>query len=507
MTSRQLLRRCAREKPADLPLSERTKLSTSSAAKSKPPTSPSTTAISPPSASGYIAKEQIDLNGAFVSPGLIDAHVHIESSLCVPEQFAAAVLPRGITTVVTDPHEIANIAGTDGVRFMAQNAATSPLQVVVMAPSCVPATNMATSGFALTADDILALRRDGIVHGLAEVMNYPAAISGETAMLDKFAVMAARPIDGHCPNVRGHALNTYIASGVGSDHECIGVEEAKEKLARGMYILIREATNARNLDALLPLITPKNSRRICFCTDDRTPCDLLAIGSVDTMIERAIAFGIDPIDAIRMATLNTAEWFHLLKIGASIGPRIHKANFAVFEMDLKHPARPKWSSSGGQLVQAQAAKFVPTKRFHCHIPWEKINLEIPAKSARVRVISSLRDQLTTEHRTHAAKILEGNAHRRPPSRGDLLKMAVIERHKSTGNIGKGFIQGFGFRASCLPSGRNRQRSTTISTIWSPSAPTTHQCSPPPTPLPPTVADSPSPSAKPSSPISPSPSAV
>jgi adenine deaminase len=392
---------------------------------------------------GYTAKQQIDLNGAFVSPGFIDAHVHIESSLCTPNQFAAAVLPRGVTTVIADPHEIANVAGVEGIRFMALCAQSTQLDVIVMAPSCVPATNMATSGHAISADDILALRRDGIVHGLAEVMNYPAVISGDNSMLDKLTVMTARPIDGHCPNIRGKALSAYIAAGVGSDHECITLDEAKEKLARGMYILIREATNARNLDALLPLITPKNSRRICFCTDDRTPVDLLSIGSVDTMIERAIAFGIDPIDAIRMATLNTAEWFHLPKIGA-IAPG-YKANLAIFD-DLKHP-RAKMVFTHGQQFEAQKTIFKATKRFECHIPWEKISLDIPARSNCIRVIGSHRDQLTTDHRTLAPKIIEGKAV--ADVERDLLKIAVMERHKSTGNIGKGFIQGFGLRRGAI----------------------------------------------------------
>jgi len=392
---------------------------------------------------GYTAKERIDLNGAFVSPGFIDAHVHIESSLCTPNQFAAAVLPRGITTVVTDPHEIANVAGADGVRFMAHCAKSTPLQVIVMAPSCVPATNMATSGHNLTADDIALLRRGGTVYGLAEVMNYPAAITGDPEMLKKIAAMEGRSIDGHCPNVRGNSLNAYVASGVGSDHECTSLEEAKEKLARGMYILIREATNARNLDALLPLITRHNSRRICFCTDDRTPGDLLTIGSVDSMIERAIAFGIDPIDAFRMATLNTAEWFRLPKIGA-IAPG-YKANLVVFDR-LEHP-RAKIVFTNGNLLKPIAAVPTPVKLGDCQIPWDKINLEIPAKTSHIRVIGSLRDQLTTDHRTFAAKTIEGNAVADPER--DLLKMAVIERHKSTGNIGKGFIQGFGLRRGAL----------------------------------------------------------
>jgi adenine deaminase len=224
--------------------------------------------------SGYHARQVVDLRGAFVAPGLIDAHVHIESSLCVPSQFASAIVPRGVTTAVIDPHEIANVAGLDGIRFMIEAASGLPLRVVVMAPSCVPATTMATSGASLDAAALKSLLHAGSVQGLAEVMNFPDAISGAPEVTAKLRAFSGRPRDGHAPGILGKALNAYVAAGIGSDHECVGVEEAQEKLARGLYILIREATNAHNLDALLPLITPANSRRICFCTDDRQPADL-----------------------------------------------------------------------------------------------------------------------------------------------------------------------------------------------------------------------------------------
>src|SRR5436190_446838 len=242
----------------------------------------------------YRGKEELDLQGAYVAPGLIDAHVHIESSLCIPPHFASAVLPRGVTTVVTDPHEIANVAGIPGIRFMIDASRNLPLRVLFMAPSCVPATDMASSGAVLNADDLAALLADGSVHGLAEVMNFPGVINADPQVLAKLQAFAGRPRDGHCPGVQGNALNAYVASGIGSDHECVTVEEAKDKLARGLYILIREATNARNLDTLLPLITPANSGRICFCTDDRQPADLLGQGSIDYMIRRAIEKGVDP---------------------------------------------------------------------------------------------------------------------------------------------------------------------------------------------------------------------
>ena len=260
---------------------------------------------------GYSAVETVDLQGAFIAPGLIDAHVHIESSLCLPAQFAAAVVPRGVTTVAADPHEIANVAGVDGVRYMAACSKALPLQVVLMAPSAVPATHMETSGASLSAEDLAALLAEGTVHGLAELMNFPGVVYGDPDVLAKIAAFGGRPLDGHAPALSGQALNAYAAAGAGSDHECATVAEAAEKLARGLYILIREATNAKNLHELLPLVNEHNNRRICFCTDDRIPSDLIMQGSIDHILRETIAFGIEPVTAFRMATLNSAEWFGL----------------------------------------------------------------------------------------------------------------------------------------------------------------------------------------------------
>jgi adenine deaminase len=403
--------------------------------------------------SGYQARHKIDLAGSFVAPGFIDAHVHIESSLCAPAQFATAVLPRGVTSVVTDPHEIGNVAGGAGVRFMARNAAAVPLDVFIMAPSCVPATNMASTGCAMGVAELTALRQDGIAHGLAEVMNYPAVIHGDADMLAKIAAMSGRPIDGHCPGVAGKSLNAYVAAGVGSDHECIGPAEAREKLNRGMYLLIREATNARNLDALLPVITAQNSRRICFCTDDRTPGHLLTHGSVDEMVRRAIAAGLDPIEAIRMVTLNPSEWFGLGELDAIAPGR--KANLVVFD-DLRQP-RPRLVFSGGRLVArdgailpditAMAAGAATEPLGKCQVQWDRLSLDIAARSSRIRVIGSQRDQLTTEHRVMDCKAAAGRAV--ADVQHDVLKMMVIERHHNTGNIGIGFISGFGLRRGAI----------------------------------------------------------
>ena len=399
---------------------------------------------------GYEGVQSLDLRGSYVAPGLIDAHVHIESSLCTPPQFAAAVVPRGVTAVVADPHEVANVAGPAGVEFVGRAAAGLPLDVTLMAPSCVPATTMATSGGTLNAQDLKRLRDHGLVYGLGEVMNFPAVIAGDHDMLAKLAVMADRPIDGHTPAVTGKALNAYASAGIGSDHECVSPAEAREKLARGLYLLIREATNARNLDALLPVVTSANARRICFCTDDRTPSHLLKSGSVDQMVRRAIESGIDPIEAIRMATLNPAEWFGLRHIGAVAPGRA--ADLMIFD-DLQQPearlvfSRGRRVAEDDRLLDGPVAPAAPANLGRCHVNWDKVSFEMPAKSDRIRVIGALPDQLVTEHRVLPAARANGFAVA-DPSR-DLLKIAVVERHRGTGNVGLGFIQGIGVRRGAI----------------------------------------------------------
>jgi adenine deaminase len=401
---------------------------------------------------GYSGQRTVDLAGAFVTPGLIDAHVHIESSLCIPAEFARAVLPRGVTTVVADPHEIANVAGVAGIRYMAADSRGLPLGVVFMAPSCVPATAMETNGAALTAADLAPLLADGTVYGLAEVMNFPGVVAGDPAVLAKIAAFAGRVIDGHAPALHGQALAAYAAAGIGSEHECTTAAEAAAKLALGFHILIRQATNAANLQALLPAVTPANSRRFSFCTDDRVPSDLLDQGSIDYMVRAAVEFGLDPITAIRMATLNSAEWFRLADRGAVAPGR--RADLVICA-DLAN-FRPRQVYARGQLV-AEDGKLVveippgppipQAIRSSVNLGAGLPDLRIPVLASHVRAIGMLPDQLVTEERVVPTQVVDGMAVADPGR--DLLKMAVVERHKGGGAVGLGFIQGFGLRCGAI----------------------------------------------------------
>ncbi len=354
--------------------------------------------------------------------------------------------------MITDPHEIANVAGLAGVRFMAESSRDLPLHVVIMAPSCVPATGMETNGATLTADDLAALLAEGTVHGLAEMMNFPGVVAGADDVMAKITAFRGRPIDGHAPALRGKALTAYVAAGIGSEHECTTVDEAAEKLARGLYILIREATNARNLHTLLPLINERNHRRICLCTDDRIPGDLLDEGSIDYMLREAIAFGIDPITALRMATLNSAEWFGLHERGAIAPGRV--ADLVIFDDLYNFHARQVYAggrlvAQDGALIEEISAKTVIPQavRGRVNVDWAALDFRIPAQPGQVRAIVSLPDQLVTEERRVDPTVQNGEVVADPTR--DLLKMAVIDRHTGSGAMGLGLIAGIGLRHGAI----------------------------------------------------------
>jgi len=402
--------------------------------------------------SGYEASEAVDIGGRYVCPGLVASHVHIESAMLTPPQFARAVVPRGTTTAVTDPHEIANVAGVDGIQYMLDASEGLPLTVYVNLPSCVPATHMSTAGAELTADDLVALADLRRVIGLAEFMNVPGAVLGLPGAIEKLLAFQGRVIDGHAPAVSGKWLQAYVGAGPGSDHECLTADEMLEKLRLGMYVFIRESTATKNLRALVPAVTPQNSRRCALGTDDRHPADLLDEGHLDYLIRMAIAEGLDPITVIQMATLNAAEWFRLHDRGAIAPGR--RADLVVFS-DLKD-FQADMVYSGGVLVAQDGLPVgdwpVPAVddshvRDSVRVDWEQLDFTMEARAGRMRVMGVVPDQAVTEHLVEPANVVGGMATAVPER--DLIKIAVIERHNRTGRVGLGFVRGLGLERGAL----------------------------------------------------------
>ena len=402
---------------------------------------------------GYRAEKTIDLKGQYLSPGFIDGHVHIESSMVDVPEFARAVVPLGTTSVIADPHEIANVLGYEGIRYMLNASKNNPLNVFFMVPSCVPATDLETSGASLRALDIYPLLQEKWVLGLAEVMNFVGVVQGDREILDKLKIVTEKRIDGHAPGLSGIDLNAYVAAGIGSDHECTRVEEAREKLRLGMYILIREGTFIKNLRDLIPLVTPENSRRCCFCTDDRHPHDILEEGHVNFLIQTAIKMGVDPITAIRMGTLNTAEYFGLREHGG-----IKPGNYAdLVAFDNFENFRISHVIKNGELV-ARDQKPVYEKQALLHakirssmnIKWlDGDEFVIPAQGRKARIIELVEDQALTNCLVEEAPIADG--HVVSDADRDILRVFVVERHNATGNVGRGLIKGLGLKRGAIAS--------------------------------------------------------
>ena len=396
--------------------------------------------------------EAVEAGGAYLAPGFIDAHVHIESSLVAPGRFADAVLPHGTTTIVSDPHEIANVLGIQGIEWMLAASEGLDLSVLMMAPACVPASPLETAGARLTAADLVALAdRHARVLGLAEMMNYPGVLAADPDELAKLVAFAGRPIDGHAPGVVATDLQAYLAAGVASDHECLTADEAAEKVAHGMTVFLREATNARNLLDVLPAVTPANARRFAFCTDDRVPGELLDDGSIDALVRMAIGAGLDPVTAITMASLNAAEHYNLRDRGAVAPGR--RADLVLFD-DLRQP-RPHTTIAGGRVVardgervggqEAAPGGLPPTM----DVAWPD-TLSLTRAGDRVKAIGLIADQLVTT--AELRDLAPGGGGVAAPQPGDdLLRLAVIERHHGTGNVGHGFVTGFGLSAGALAS--------------------------------------------------------
>ena len=402
----------------------------------------------------YDARATVDLGGRYLCPGFIDAHVHLESSMVTVPEFARAVVPRGTTTVVADPHEMANVFGLDGVRYILETSEGLPLRVFVMVPSCVPATDMETSGARLTADDFGLLFNHTRVLGLAEMMNYPGVIHRDPDVMNKLAAAGYRPIDGHAPGVAGRDLAAYVAAGIGSDHECTQVDEAREKLALGLHIMIREGTAERNLEALLPLANARNSIHCSFCTDDRHPADLLAEGSINYLVKRAVELGLDPVTAVQMATINTARYFGLRRIGA-VAPG-YCADMLVVD-DLKSFNVAEVYSGGVKVAEhhrylAPAVASRPgALRSSVNVDWMALNFRIPADgtSRRARVIGLVPRQIVTRSLVEEVAVVNGEILSDPAR--DVLKIAVAERHMASGRLGLGLVKGFGLKKGALAS--------------------------------------------------------
>ncbi len=395
-----------------------------------------------------------DLKGAIVTPGLMDAHVHIESSMVSPYQYARAIAPRGATTVVADPHEIANVMGRGGISYMMESGKNQPVEFFFMLPSCVPATHMETSGASITAQDLEPLFDDPAVAGLAEMMNFPGVLFGDEQVQEKIftAKRHKKRIDGHSPGLRGNDLQAYIGAGAGSDHECTDPDEALEKLEMGMHIMIREGTGAKNLDDLAPIITEKNSRRIMLCSDDRHPHDLLDRGHIDSMVARCIKSGLDPVTAIRMATLNTAEYFGFRDRGA-IGPGL-RADLVVLDSFDDFSIRDVYQG-GSLVVEAGAIAPMPVdpQPVPCYSSMNlspgELDLSIPASTGVARIIELIPNQILTG--STLEKVKQENGRSVSDTDADVLKIAVVERHHATGNVGLGFVKGFSLKKGAIAS--------------------------------------------------------
>lgn len=410
----------------------------------------------------YSARRVMDLEGAFLCPGLIDGHVHIESSLVTLPRFARSAAVRGTTTLVIDPHEIANVLGKDGIHFMAESAAGLPLNVFLMIPSCVPSTDLETSGASLRASDLKMLLKKPWALGLAEMMNFPGVIKADPEVMKKIVAAGGKRIDGHAPLLSGKGLSAYVTAGIRSDHECTTLREAREKLASGMWIMIREGTSARNLKDLIPLVTPENSRRFLFVTDDRHPHELIEEGHIDFLVRKAIEEGLSPLSAIQMATLNAAEYFRLDDLGA-IAPG-YRADLVTF--DHLSPFRVDKVFKDGILV-AEKGFLLPgpweertrrpaqgenSSKIHHTIRIGNLsieNLRLRSSVPLAKVIQLIPGQILTQKTLKKVVLKEGIA--QPNLREDILKIVVVERHQGTGNVGIGFVRGFELKKGAIGS--------------------------------------------------------
>jgi adenine deaminase len=395
----------------------------------------------------YEGAETLDASGRWVVPGFVDAHMHLETTKLLVDEFARLVLPLGTTTVVVDPHEIANVLGTDGVHWLLDVCGGVPLDVFFMASSCVPASSFESPRRPFSPGDLEGLLRRRRVIGLAEMMNFPGVVSGDPHELAKLALPGAEHVDGHAPGVVGKTLNAYAAAGIYSDHEAFTIEEGRERLRAGMWLLIREASAARNLQALIPLVQEFGPSRIAFCTDDREPEHIAGDGHINSMVRDAVAAGIPPEDALVLATLNPATWHGLSRLGA-IAPGYQADLLLLPDLESFVPETVlKRGSPPDEIERADVPEWVKHTVRVRHVAAR--DFAVPWQGGSARVIGVIPDQILTEGLTDEPRVEDGHAVADPER--DLAKIAVVERHLGTGRHAVGFVRGFGLRTGALAS--------------------------------------------------------
>lgn len=404
----------------------------------------------------YRAKRRIDLEGGYLSSGLIDSHLHIESTLLSPQEFAKVVLPHGTTSVVADPHEIANVLGEAGVRWMLRAGEGLPLDIYIVLPSCVPASKFESSGHKLGPKELARLALRPRVIGIGEVMDNPGVIAGRPELLNKIRLIPGMRVDGHAPGLRGKDLYAYIAAGIHSDHESTRADEAREKLMAGLHIMIREGTTEKNLKEIAKIVTPANSHRCFFCSDDRSAHDLVTHGHMDDILRRSVAAGIPPVTALQMATNNAFYYFRIRRRKGAVAVG-YVADLVVFDDLRRFNARMVFKdgrlvAKDGKLIvpcRSKAGKGRAGKMRVKDLDVERFRIRSRGQHARVRVIKAVPGQIATGEEIVSLRtprgVVESDVDR------DILKLAVIERHHATGRIGLGFVTGFGLKAGALAS--------------------------------------------------------
>jgi adenine deaminase len=410
--------------------------------------------VSEPGA-GYRGQEERDLAGRWLAPGLIDGHMHIESTMLVLSEFARLVTPRGVTAVMLDPHEFANVLGIEGIRYVLESGRGLPLSAYVMLSSCVPASSFESPYRVLMAEDLLPLLEDERVLGLAEMMNMPGVLQGDEQVLAKIVATRQRGlvVDGHAPGLGMLDLNAYAAAGVMSDHECTTLEEARQRIRLGMWLMIREGSAACNLDALLPLVQELHPPRVFFVTDDRDPQDLTTRGHIDSMVRRAIELGLEPVEAIRLASYNTAQYFDLHDRGAIapgfVADLVVLDDLRTFQVESVYKDGKLIAQDGQLLVETPTTSF-PGMTGTVHLGDVSLaDLRMPGHPGLVEVVGVEAGQITTLHLREEAPLKDG-ALVADPAR-DLLKLVVIERHHASGRVGLGLVKGMGLRKGALAS--------------------------------------------------------